>query len=69
MVRVGRVEHLAPVATTAQQFGAGELVEFLAHRVGGNLEFAGQFAQVGLGQRVQEEPDQQFNAGFGADET
>ena len=68
VVRVGRVEHLAPVAAATQQLRTRELVELFAHRVGGNLEFAGQFAQVGLGQRVQEQPDQQFDTGLGPDE-
>ena len=64
MPRVCLVVDLAAVFFGCQQSCFGKLVQLLPDRVRRGLEFFGQFPQVGLRFRVEEEPDQEFDPGF-----
>ena len=64
MGRVGGVKNLTASLFRMQQFGLGKLIEFLAHGVGGKTELIGELSKIGLCVRVEEEPDEQLDAGL-----
>ena len=56
------------LASHKSMVSRSELVEFFTNRVGGEVEFLGQFPEIGFDGRVEKEADQKLDPGLGRDQ-
>ena len=63
---IGILLLIGPVALLfgRPKLGLGQLVQLLSHGIGGDIEFFGQFPQVGADPGIKKEAGQEFDPGF-----